>query len=626
VTINSPQVRDIDITAAARPWRFARLASFFMVILCGQASVTIILAWIKSRGSPNPWLDLFVFFALILNMFVGWSLIAVISLRRHRLAVLSLTLLSIIGLFFLVVAFALVQPAILLDGSLYFAGGIIGIVAFIRIRRSKIPDLRMSFTEFIRESERFQSIQRLQRRLPPKQPVRGILTGIGGVGGLFVATEFAQSGIGFYLYLGAWYLLLIARASFQPSFYQINALDKRKPIVLFRSFEDDFHPKEIRNLAWALIDFSLEARLANYFYNFGPFIAVGTSNDNTPFSLRMGAARVELPVNDWESTVLGWMKIADTIVVFPGETPGILWELNAAITGDRVERLLLIFPRRHKWWWLRGARIQDCDNRLQSAKKAFISTRWSEAINQVDRPLSIRAIIFDNSGDVIVVRSEAQNRDSYHLGTMVAHFLQLKALETLPAAAGASDQSSADSGLPTPADTRVTRGGRSRDGRVCRELTNGMIEEKASFDFVRGNAYHEAGRAVVAWALGLRVDSITIQGDRPSENATMARVERLSLIDQIAATAAGREAELLFGHVLPESTTCGDRDRIIGLLLASGVPEVSIPTCPQLTAGEKRVRALLTKHERKIHDVAARLVECRFITGDEFKRFMDTAR
>jgi hypothetical protein len=38
------------------------------------------------------------------------------------------------------------------------------------------------------------------------------------------------------------------------------------------------------------------------------------------------------------------------------------------------------------------------------------------------------------------------------------------------------------------------------------------------------------------------------------------------------------------------------------------------------------LRRVLRKHEREVHALAARLMECRRMAGDEFKRFVDTIK
>ncbi len=64
----------------------------------------------------------------------------------------------------------------------------------------------------------------------------------------------------------------------------------------------------------------------------------------------------------------------------------------------------------------------------------------------------------------------------------------------------------------------------------------------------RGAAYHEAGHAVVASALGLSVRrmEIAIDGDDAKGAADIQDDPNLPLVDQLAVCAAGLEAQKLF--------------------------------------------------------------------------------
>jgi hypothetical protein len=64
-------------------------------------------------------------------------------------------------------------------------------------------------------------------------------------------------------------------------------------------------------------------------------------------------------------------------------------------------------------------------------------------------------------------------------------------------------------------------------------------------DDLRGMAFHEAGHAVVAWSLNLRVESIYIREIGAGNSATKTDPpDRLPFMDQLATLAAGLEAGL----------------------------------------------------------------------------------
>jgi ATP-dependent Zn protease len=157
---------------------------------------------------------------------------------------------------------------------------------------------------------------------------------------------------------------------------------------------------------------------------------------------------------------------------------------------------------------------------------------------------------------------------------------------------------------------------------AVREM-NELIE--GEWNYLEGNAYHEAGHAIVGWALDLRVCEITIRDDRPGEHAKMAGAERLRLIDLVAIKNAGRQAEEGFGHLLPSWASARDREDTLNLLADNEIRET--PEIEKwIDDGRARARKILREHEREVHALAARLMECRHMTGDEFERFMKTAK
>jgi ATP-dependent Zn protease len=143
--------------------------------------------------------------------------------------------------------------------------------------------------------------------------------------------------------------------------------------------------------------------------------------------------------------------------------------------------------------------------------------------------------------------------------------------------------------------------------------------------FLWANAYHEAGHAIAGWALDLCVLEIRIRDDRPGEHAKFCGAERLSLVDRIALLNAGRQAEELFGHRLPSWATDRDRENTLNAIAAEGIKETA-EMKQWIDEGKKRARELLEKHDHEVHRLAARLIECRHMTGDEFKLFIEGAK
>jgi ATP-dependent Zn protease len=145
----------------------------------------------------------------------------------------------------------------------------------------------------------------------------------------------------------------------------------------------------------------------------------------------------------------------------------------------------------------------------------------------------------------------------------------------------------------------------------------------SEWNYLEGNAYHEAGHAIVGLALGLRVVKIKVRDDRPGEHANMeGDVESFPLVDRVAIQNAGRQAEEMFGHLLPSWASGRDREDTLNLLAANEIREIHEME-QWIVDGRARAREILREHEREVCALAAHLMECRCLTGDEFKRFMD---
>jgi ATP-dependent Zn protease len=142
-------------------------------------------------------------------------------------------------------------------------------------------------------------------------------------------------------------------------------------------------------------------------------------------------------------------------------------------------------------------------------------------------------------------------------------------------------------------------------------------------DYLRGLAFHEAGHAVVAWSLNLRVETIYIREIGAGSSGTKtAPPDHLPLIDQLATLAAGVEAEREFKSPLPENA--GDRDRLMAIILIRAHHEglVSDEIQSHLAAGRALARELLVEHSERVIRVAEQLRDVRQVHAAEFIRLM----
>jgi hypothetical protein len=139
------------------------------------------------------------------------------------------------------------------------------------------------------------------------------------------------------------------------------------------------------------------------------------------------------------------------------------------------------------------------------------------------------------------------------------------------------------------------------------------------WNYLRGNAYHEGGHAIVAWALRQQVRKITIRDNQPGEH-TITKGKSRTLVEEIAVCAAGREAEIVFRHLLPGRASKADYLRIASLV-------IDLPEADALrAAGRKCARGLLRRHARQMRALAMRLMKRRRMACGEFRRFMASVK
>jgi ATP-dependent Zn protease len=128
-------------------------------------------------------------------------------------------------------------------------------------------------------------------------------------------------------------------------------------------------------------------------------------------------------------------------------------------------------------------------------------------------------------------------------------------------------------------------------------------------DELRGVAYHEAGHAVVALALDLRVARVEIINDSKGGTDVIDRHDDLQLEDQIALCFGGIAAEERFDA--PTHEMSGFSDEACVLNLVSHVPEAERDALE--ARGYQRARDLLETYSHAVEDIAAQLLARRKI-------------
>ena len=130
----------------------------------------------------------------------------------------------------------------------------------------------------------------------------------------------------------------------------------------------------------------------------------------------------------------------------------------------------------------------------------------------------------------------------------------------------------------------------------------------------RGAAYHEAGHAVVASALGLSVGQINIglDGDDAAGNADIECTKGLLLTERLAVCLAGVNAQKMFGAPTHSHSGGGDHAKVIKLV--DGLDDDTSSAIR--AAGHQRAWDLLQIHRNKVVSLAEYLILYDTIDGD----------
>jgi hypothetical protein len=151
-------------------------------------------------------------------------------------------------------------------------------------------------------------------------------------------------------------------ATMQPSGDELMASDRRRPVLLLRSFADErmsiadapsSAPSSALSsaLTWGQMSSlaRMEESIAEQLRPFGPLVAIGKPGEALP---QLGASRNYYSDAEWRAAALELMREALLIVVIAGVSPGLRWELEAIARAGHQSKLLVLIPephRRRRW-------------------------------------------------------------------------------------------------------------------------------------------------------------------------------------------------------------------------------------------------------------------------------------
>jgi hypothetical protein len=434
------EITEIDITGAARTLSFLRWSDY-LILTCGLGLVGSLPDLVQA-ASRRDWQEVAIALPMSLILcftaYAGWRHIGVIDPRAWPLQLCALPLLFALAVLIATSSISELQAGgwkstqastfNALCGAIYYAG--IALPAFVCVlilQRQVLHGTGMRLTTLLTF---------LRGRAPAHVTHTLVLVSRGGMARgitllalallilLAVAWSPTTNADGSaatwaraspYAVVLAAFFIIRARRHFQIDADALLAIDKRAPVLFLRSFNDDDQGK-FPSAAKAVLDVSLELRLANHFRHFGPFIAIGSPKDKLP---QLGAARVRLGDDVWQERVLDWMRRAQLIVMYGGSTQWVNWELRKIVESGRASNFILMLPelkaRRA------STRRKDIAKRVENVRRAFGDTEWSEELLTFSDYDNLRAMLFRPDGSMLMIKSRSRSREAYHLAALVAH-------------------------------------------------------------------------------------------------------------------------------------------------------------------------------------------------------------
>jgi hypothetical protein len=441
---------DIDISPQVRRLHIVRATDWGIVYIAIQV---MLLRGVSLVTDPfDGWTFVADIAALALG---GWCI--VIGLRNIG-SITSRTWRSYTALLWVLMPVLLVLTALMLwavaqggDNEvalmnvLIFASGLgwcaITLAALFRLRKMKLGGLNESLQQLaatMSDDGRVASdaidlsqVQRVNKR-------KGIAYGAIGVGVLIVSAfawnqaqslpafqslsarqQFDAGRLFSVLDTVGFFLLIRMRRYFQIDADALLRSDTRAPILFLRSFEDE-EKLTFAQSGKALFDYSLETRLSRHFMLFGPFVAVGSPQDELP---QLGAARARLTDDEWRGRVRQWMRSSQVILIYAGSTYWINWELATLARRGHMHKVILLIPPRRGWATRSRKVVDDIRARLSCVRGALQDTPWAAALASLQPEKDLRALLFRPDGGITTIRSKPENREAYHLAVLVGHHL-----------------------------------------------------------------------------------------------------------------------------------------------------------------------------------------------------------
>ena len=144
--------------------------------------------------------------------------------------------------------------------------------------------------------------------------------------------------------------------------------------------------------------------------------------------------------------------------------------------------------------------------------------------------------------------------------------------------------------------------------------------------YPQGLCHHEAGHAIVAFALGMQVVAVRVvftedKDWHGSTDTLEGAADQLNWEDRITMRIAGKAAEELFDCPADPLASLHDRGEIASLLNRMGKSDDEHEV--HIAAGKTRARIILQQHRERALRLTGHLVEHGRIDEAEFRRLMN---
>jgi hypothetical protein len=160
-----------------------------------------------------------------------------------------------------------------------------------------------------------------------------------------------------------------------PSAHYALQRDHRPSILLLRSFVDD----ATRNGSERF-----EETIAPWLARYGPLVAIGDPRDTLP---SLGAYRDYVAEENWQERVRTYINAAVIIVMIPGKSHWVQWELSQILDGHFLHKTAFVFPP--------GLPVAEKADRVATTWQAFNQHAELQPFETVDLAQTVVLHFFD---------------------------------------------------------------------------------------------------------------------------------------------------------------------------------------------------------------------------------------